>query len=296
MRNEIQVKTLGEYVHEVSKLKEIKRWVGGKKYIYRGHSNSSFELLPKIARTPDRCFESLLLFEFELVRDSLIRMPSLVDKNDSPAELLAKLQHFGLPTRLLDFSENALVALYFACSDESPANNKTDGEVIILEIESDRIWSSAATVIEMLADSTIFDKAGSMSIVDYIKFLKLHKYFPSEMNIANEHITDWMKPYFFRPIEHTERQKRQQGLFCIFPHITEENNRGVEPKTIFRKIRPLDASNVNMVKIKIRSEHKNEILADLKNFGIKKSFLFPEADKVCDDIQNNYEEYLWGKS
>lgn len=48
-------------------------------------------------------------------------MNSILDK-------LVEMQHYNLPTRLLDVSSNALVALLFACQDF-----ESDGEVIIFK-------------------------------------------------------------------------------------------------------------------------------------------------------------------
>jgi hypothetical protein len=49
----------------------------------------------------------------------------------NPWDLLALAQHHGLPTRLIDWTTNALVAAYFA-SQRSP-NGKRDGEIIAVE-------------------------------------------------------------------------------------------------------------------------------------------------------------------
>ena len=52
---------------------------------------------------------------------------SLINSN---SEILAELQHYGGETNLIDFSENYLVALFFACNDDS--YNENNGHLIVL--------------------------------------------------------------------------------------------------------------------------------------------------------------------
>lgn len=47
-------------------------------------------------------------------------------------ELLAALQHYGVPTRMLDFTFNPLIALWFAVED----HDQTDGRVFAIDISN----------------------------------------------------------------------------------------------------------------------------------------------------------------
>jgi hypothetical protein len=100
-------------------------------WIYRGVPDSSFQLLPKIGRqesrknpadgTPARYSaedEQKLAREFERTAQ-----PYFSRSMDNSLELLAVAQHHGLATRLLDWTENPLVAAFFACERSGTMRN-----------------------------------------------------------------------------------------------------------------------------------------------------------------------------
>ena len=80
--------------------------------------------------------ENYLSYESELINGAYLRNPSEFRQLDTDFEKLAKLQHYGLPTRLLDVTSNPLVALYFACQPYQEFNEvdnsiiKPDGAVL----------------------------------------------------------------------------------------------------------------------------------------------------------------------
>ena len=89
--------------------------------VFRGHSNlKDYKLIPSIGRDPQYSFEKELQL-FEHFKNQGRRYIQC----NSDLEWLASAQHHGLPTRLLDWTYNPLVALYFAIKD----NHDTDGVV-----------------------------------------------------------------------------------------------------------------------------------------------------------------------
>ncbi len=139
---ESQKKTpLEEFVSELLKL--IKN-VDLKKYeiFYRGHENSDYKLVPNLLRKDStkrqngQAVKEIVNNEHEAFRDIIEKQPSEFAQCNSAIEYLVKMQHFGLKTRLLDITSNALIALYFACtsSSNSTKDKNKPGQVIIFKL------------------------------------------------------------------------------------------------------------------------------------------------------------------
>ncbi|MBO6179861.1 MAG: FRG domain-containing protein [Selenomonadaceae bacterium] len=77
---------------------------------FRGQKTNFWKVQPSIFR--DDC----LAVEHELMQQPLIHVPNEFSKDMELFEVMAKYQHYGMCTRLLDLTTNPLVALYFACN------------------------------------------------------------------------------------------------------------------------------------------------------------------------------------
>ena len=102
---------LQQFVSHTSTIR--KKWLSGNEVIpwFRGHEKSDWPLVPKFYRSDptDRNTEDEIREEFQT------RAPILSDvKPANKWEWYFLVQHYGAPTRLLDWSDGALIGLYFA--------------------------------------------------------------------------------------------------------------------------------------------------------------------------------------
>ncbi len=269
---------------------------------FRGQSNVDYKIQPSIGRYINNgVFEPLqfTFFEQSLIQRAKSEYPQQFGDDLLPFALLAKLQHYGIPTRLLDITLNAIVALFFAC-----ISSENDGEVIVFQTENLELGFEPE--INALADTCeIHAGENDMSYTRFWEIAKRQKYykFPSsylDRNLDDETLRESPEekyaktkfyPRFVLPQQLTQRQKNQGSLFILFPNAPMDWG---DAPGIGDKIEPIvKDSSIVKDRILIPQNIKSQLIADLTLFGIGESLLFPEdIDRGCNQIVREYRDRL----
>ena len=104
------------------------------RYWFRGQAKEEWPLIPKLFRIFNKSDqETILDAEKQMVRDFRLMSYSIRDGRETPEDLYFLQQHYGMPTRILDWTTNPLVALFFACQSELSEGYETKGNLFMLE-------------------------------------------------------------------------------------------------------------------------------------------------------------------
>ena len=136
------ITSINEFLTEIESLGETKN------LFFRGHSSEEYELVPGIYREIKPHKKNLIEFEDQIFREVISKTPQEFNGKNT-IETLALMQHYGVPTRVLDLTESALIALYFACEEEK--NNK-NGEVIIFNIPNESVCHFNSDKVAILSN------------------------------------------------------------------------------------------------------------------------------------------------
>lgn len=120
----------------IKSISEFMEWVDalqGELLLYRGLASSEYELQSSAERRVGQLNAVPAYVDNLLDRAKRRRLHYRVDGKLTDLELFAELQHSGAATFLIDFTENSLVALWFAC--QSDQGTPTNGKLIAMPTE-----------------------------------------------------------------------------------------------------------------------------------------------------------------
>lgn len=261
--------------------------------VYRGHPNRSYTLKPTIFRSSAHTANEHLL-----LRDLVSMHPDQFASDTSTLEMLVRMQHYSLPTRLLDASWNPLVGLYFAAQPKKirvlRAGTKTrvtreaDGEVVRLIVDKKLVRYFDSDTVSCLAnlargDAELKDEIrkllrnrncndteagiewfnGNRSIKRLLHFISSEK--PAfAPDIVPSHLS---RIFLVKPKLSNRRILAQEGCFFAFGLTDEIPAKGMP--------------GVQVERIRIPAGDKTNILSQLKRIAINERTMFPEIERAA---------------
>ena len=244
-------------------------WSKNSNCLFRGQNQSSYMLIPSVLRKDDSGKELYstdaewkMLTSFKhSVRPLLTEYP----ENNDDWSWLVLAQHHGLPTRLLDWSENPLQALFFAAF--TPDKTDSDGKLFVLNPNK--------LNLDTLLHASSFDM--SPDIKDAVRESNV---FPVELGLGNTAVYKEFEPRGNECVEFAiavfatttfNRIRAQRGAFTLH--------------TRNYRIGSLEKQCTSFL---IPASRKEVICEELKFFGVDEASTYVDLDRIAIRIKQEH--------
>lgn len=250
---------------------------------FRGHEDENFELIPSLMRKwPGGSWKHLPI-EDRLCSELLIAHYDEFQSDQFTFDRLVRMQHYGLPTRLLDISGNPLVALYFACAGKPDTLDKP-GQVISFGVMQGTVKYYDSDTVSVLSNlsrltwpqkDTIDLSLGRGPFNTEPAIRKLFHHIQSEKGYFEPRIepADLESVICVKAKRTNNRIKSQTGAFLLYGHEAKLHEGGTEAIAISR----------------IQILNKREILKQLDSININATTVYPSIDQTAVHLRDRYE-------
>jgi len=216
---------------------------------FRGNSDSGWTLTPGALRSDKlakRQKALSILDEFRVIAQPKLSAHPTGDTDSVTLEWMQIAAHYGIPTRLLDWTENSGISLYFAC-----AHADGDGAVFILDpLNLNGTSSIGRRVLNPVSDLQIIKKYVALNG-------RIDRRGPETVAL--------------QPIQNNERIRAQHGRFTIHGsrhrHLDQRQCPGLSYLFI-----PRDA--------------KFDLLRELETISINEMHVFPELEHTANYLKS----------
>lgn len=229
----------------IKELKSVSFASEGPKW-FRGHADARWKLQPNYDRLKSPLEEMQLL--------ALFRQNASLLLENAPREpydfgWMFLMQHYGVPTRLLDWTENPLVALYFAIEDKKSAN-KDAALWILSPLDLNKLSTKEQVYIPSFED----DWLANYSVVQYSKGKD-----------------NGILPIAAIATRNNPRIQAQLGVFTI-SHLKKTPIEEIDQRR-------------HCIKLTIPSTAKEKLREELKILGITRFQIFPELSSIGESLK-----------
>ncbi|MDO4170428.1 MAG: FRG domain-containing protein [Lachnospiraceae bacterium] len=252
MKDVYYIHSLGEFIKVIGEIAENEiLW-------YRGHGDQNWDLIPSVQREPHFGYEQYLANDFY--------MKASVTLHEKPdfrnySAWLSIMRHYGLPTRLLDWSRSPLIAAYFAVENWEELQD-VDGCIWIL--------SPSKLNVEEGFENYLY------SIDSHTALQMIRPAFKKEYVPENKKVIDKILACY--PIEHDMRIYVQQSAFTL--HNTN------------RKLSEIPEDGL-LKKIIIPGKIKERLAYELDIMGISLSHVYPDAQNIAAELIERSQNKYW---
>lgn len=260
---EIKIKDWKDFTEALELFELEKDWLSH--WAFRGQTDSNWTLKPSILRLLERHgigrqmgigFERTIFREFFAKAHLFKDFKTREFKEGNVITTFTLMQHYGAPTRLLDWTTSPYIALYFAVNND-------------------------------------FSKDGAVYLFNQILMNDITKndFYKNENNLlAEENDSDYMSTLILNFA--TRRSNSQQGIYSVAANIDKDHADLIHKAFLNKNVQ----GKMYSCKLIIDKESKHEFLARLRKLNLRADQLFPDIHGFATSLRDLLEIRGWEKN